>query len=62
VKEYLDRFEWQTQTNPAHPAIKDGSQMVSYSALAAWTEANATQLSAQRLDPTKPIAFLNSKA
>lgn len=61
MKEYLDHFEWQTQTNPAHPAIKDGSQIVSYSTLAAWTDAVATQIIAQRLDPTKPIAYLGSQ-
>lgn len=61
MKEFLDRFEWQAQTTPEHPAIIDGSQIVSYSALAIWTDALATEISAQGLASTKPIAFLGSQ-
>jgi len=61
LKELLDRFEWQVQTNPEHTAIIDGSQIITYSALAGWTDAVAIQISAQGLDPTKPIAYLGSQ-
>ena len=61
MKETLKIIEWQTQANFVRPAIKDGSQIVTYSALAAWTDAVAIQISAQDLDPTKPIAYLGSQ-
>jgi|TARA_B110000908_G_scaffold64842_1_gene78774 acyl-coenzyme A synthetase/AMP-(fatty) acid ligase/thioesterase domain-containing protein len=58
MREFLEHLEWQAQSTPAYPAIIDGSQTVSYSALAAWTDAIATQIREQSLDPKKPIAFL----